>query len=159
MSISYNDEIQLSKIVEILLNRKFFIIIASIVFLTTGAIYSHSIQDEYLSTSILKVQDEDQQTSGFLDQYGSVAALAGINLPTVGSANSALTTIEIIKSRDFFKHLLTFEGIKEIIAAGKSYDVDLDEIVYDKKIYDQNNKKWVRKNKNNNISIPSHLEL
>ena len=159
MTISFNDEIQLSKIFNILLDKKFFIAGSTIIFLLIGSIYSYSIQDEYESKSILKVKDDDQKQSGFLDQYVGVATLAGINLPSVGSTNSALTIIEIIKSRDFFKHLLTFEGIKETIAAANSYNAQSDQLSYDKKIYDKNKNKWVRKNKNDIVSIPTHLEL
>lgn len=159
MNITANDEIQLSQIFELLMNKKLFIIGVTLISFVTGVFYSLSIKNEFTSISIVKAKDDNQKNSTLIDQYTGVAALAGINLPSLGSNNSSLTIIEIIKSRDFLKHLLSFENVRANIAATKKYDHNSKKIIYDTNLYDPISQKWLRKPGNNSSVIPTHLEL
>jgi len=159
MNTPANDEIQLTQIFEILIKKKFFIIGVTLISFLTGLFYSVSIENEYTSISILQAQDEDQSGSNLIDQYSSVAALAGISLPSRGSSNSSLTTIEIIKSRDFFKHLLSFDNVKADLAAAKTFDGVTGKIIYDENIYDSVSGKWLMKARDNSSITPTYLEL
>ena len=159
MNTPANDEIQLSQIFELLIKKKFFIIGVTLISFLTGLFYSVSIENEYTSISILQAQDGDQGGSNLIDQYSGVAALAGINLPSSGSSNSSLTTIEIIKSRDFFKHLLSFDNVRANLAAAKTFDSVTGKIIYDVNIYDSVSGKWLRKVSNNSSITPTYLEL
>ena len=83
--------------------------------------------------------------------------LMGIGFPASGD-NKAMEAIEIIRSRKFVKHLLTFENILPSIMASKSYDSSSKELLFDQKIYDSETKIWKGKpNKNGQIK-PSYLE-
>ena len=84
-----------------------------------------------------------------------MAAAAGIDLQP--SDSKAPKAIELIKSRKFVKHLISFEKILPSIMAAKGYDSETKEIIYDRKIYDPDKKLWVRKPKNQSV-IPSFLE-
>lgn len=159
MNIPANDEIQLSEIFKAITNKKFLIIGVTLLSFLIGVYYSLSIENEYTSSSILQIKGENQKSSGLIDQYSGIAALAGINLPSSGSNNSALKTIEIIKSRDFFKHLLSFDKVRANLAAAKTFDFVAGKIIYDANLYDPVSEKWVRKVSNNRSVTPTYLEL
>lgn len=159
MNKSSIDEIELKQIFSAIFDYKFFIIAVSAISLSLGIFYSLSIENEYVSSSVLKTSDSNDQSS-FLDQYSGVAALAGINIPSSETVNSSVTSIEKIKSRDFLKHLLSFNQVRANLGAAIGYDMQTEEIVYDKSLYDDASKKWVRKKSYPRQSLePSHLEL
>lgn len=160
MNMLSNDEIELRQIVDILSINKLLILTISISSFIFGIIYSLSIEDEYSSSSLLKVSEENQTSSSFLDQYSGIASLAGINIPSSRGTNPSITAIEKIKSRDFLKHLLTFEGIRENLLAAVAFDPVTNKIIYDEKLFNPESKKWVRsKSYASQSIIPSHLEL
>ena len=159
MNKSSIDEIELKQIFSAIFDYKFFIIAVSAISLSLGIFYSLSIENEYVSSSVLKTSNSNDQSS-FLDQYSGVAALAGINIPSSETVNSSVTSIEKIKSRDFLKHLLSFNQVRANLGAAIGYDMQTEEIVYDKSLYDDASKKWVRKKSYPRQSLePSHLEL
>jgi hypothetical protein len=84
--------------------------------------------------------------------------MAGINLPSVGSESNNDFIISYIKSRDFVKHLITFDDVLPNIMASKGYNMTTKSIIYDSEIYDLKTRKWVRKVKSSQSIIPSYLE-
>ena len=86
--------------------------------------------------------------------------MAGLDL-NIGGGNSAEEVIKKIYSREFLKHLLTFEDIKINIVAAKSFDFNMNDIIYDNELYDLSNKKWIREPdiKKNRTAEPSYVEV
>jgi len=66
--------------------------------------------------------------------------------------------MEIIKSREFVKHLMTFENVLPSIMAAKSYDAASQELYFDPEIYDAKTKTWIREPSKNKGTKPSYLE-
>ena len=66
--------------------------------------------------------------------------------------------MEIIKSREFVKHLMTFENVLPSMMAAKSYDPASQELYFDPKIYDEKTKTWTREPPRNKGRKPSYLE-
>ena len=67
-----------------------------------------------------------------------IGSIAGLNLAAAGSSKSSLV-IETIESRDFLKHLLTFDKVLPSIVAIQSYDKETGELIFNDSIYDQKN--------------------
>ena len=63
--------------------------------------YCFSIPNQYTSQVLLSPTFETSQTSRLLDQYGSFASMAGIDLPK-GQASKDIA-IEVLNSRNFIK--------------------------------------------------------
>ena len=148
------DEIDIAAIVNKLVQGKklIFFIIAFAVLISS--IFSFLMKDYYESESVLKTASDDM---GNLSQYSGLAALAGVNVPTTDVANVD-EIIELVKSRGFVKHLLTFEGVLEGLIASKSFDDETGQLIYDDDLYDSESKKWVRKPKKGFKLIPSYQE-
>lgn len=141
------DEIDLRELFNALWVAKKLIIQITAVFAIASVAYSLSLTDYYKSESLLLARN-DSETKG-LSQYGGLAAMAGIALPSSGD-DKALQAMELIKSRKFVKHLMTFEDILPSIMAQKSYSHSTKEILFEQNLYDSETKKWSK--------IPSYLE-
>jgi len=143
----FDDEIDLKELFNVLWTAKKLIIQVTAIFAIGSVAYSLLLTNYYKSESLLLARSASE-TQG-LSQYSGLAAMAGVSLPSSGE-DKAAQTIELIKSRKFVKHLLTFENILPSMMAAKSYNSDSQELFYDHKLYDSETKTWK--------TIPSYLE-
>ena len=131
------DEINVKEVFFALWSSKILIILMVAIFTVGSVIYSLSIPNKFTSSSLLKMSDNNSQPSSnsSMDMIGSIA---GLNLTAAGSSKSSLV-IETIESRDFLKHLLTFDKVLPSIVAIQSYDKETGELIFNDSIYDQKN--------------------
>ena len=131
------DEINVKEVFFALWSSKILIILMVAIFAVGSVIYSLSIPNKFTSSSLLKMSDNNSQPSSnsSMDMIGSIA---GLNLAAAGSSKSSLV-IETIESRDFLKHLLTFDKVLPSIVAIQSYDKETGELIFNDSIYDQKN--------------------
>lgn len=108
----------------------------------------------YTSETLVYVKNQSK-TSNALSQYAGLASVAGISLPGSGGGDKALEIIEMIKSRAFLKHLLSFEEVLPALIAAKRYDKSTGKIKFDEGIYDSKNLNWINEEGDNK---PSYLE-
>ena len=146
---NFDDEIDLKEIFNILWTAKKLIIQITAIFAISSVVFSLSLTNHYKSEALLLARSTSE-TQG-LSQYSGLAAMAGVRLPSSGD-DKAAQTIELIKSRKFVKHLLTFENILPSMMATKSYNSESQELLFDQKLYDSGTKTWKKK------SIPSYIE-
>jgi len=150
------DEIDLKELFGVLWAGKRLIILITSIFAICSVVYALMLTNYYRSESVLVARNSAQNQS-MLSQYSGVASLVGVNLPASGD-NKAMEAIEIIQSRNFVKHLLTFENILPSIMASKSYDSRSKELLFDQKIYDSETKIWKKIPNKNGQKKPSYLE-
>jgi len=143
----FNDEIDLRELLNVIWEGKKLITLITSVIAIGSVVYSLMLTNHYRSESIVVARES--QEVGALSQYAGLASLAGIGLPSTGG-DEVFEIIEIIKSREFVKHLLTFENILPLMMAAKSYDAASQELYFDPNIYNAKTKTWTRK--------PSYLE-
>lgn len=135
------------------------IILITSTFAIFSVFYSLSLPNIYYSQAILKISGDSASNSisSMASDFSGIASLGGINLPISGDESDY--AIELIKSKEFVKHISSFDGIKENIMAIKKYDLNNKTIVYDKNIYDAKNKEWLRNPPAGRSKVPSYLEL
>jgi len=152
----YDDEIDLRGIFNIIWEGKKLLILITSIVAICSVVLSLNLKNYYLSESVLTAS-KSQDSSSLSSQYSGLAAMAGIGLPGAGG-DEIMEVMEIIKSREFVKHLLTFENVLPSMMAAKSYDAASQELYFDPDKYDVETKTWTR-NSNNNIGRkPSYLE-
>jgi LPS O-antigen subunit length determinant protein (WzzB/FepE family) len=153
-------DIDVKEIIRILWSSKYLISSIVFVFSVLSVLYALSIPNIYTSSSILQLSDSDESSgmSGLANQYGGLASLAGISLPS-SKGNKSEYIIETVKSRDFIEHLLEFEGITENLIAAKSYDRATKTIVYDKEIFNTETSEWIREVPSGRSKIPTNVEV
>ena len=70
--------------------------------------YALSLTNYFTSEAVLV--SRDSQTSSPISQFSDIASLAGLGAIS-GQGNETLKMVEIIKSRDFVRHLVSFDGV------------------------------------------------
>jgi len=156
ISDSYpNNEIDLKELFGILWESKKLIILMTSIIAICSVVFSLMLTNYYRSEAVLVSADSQDYSS--LSQYAGLASIAGVSLPSSGD-DGLIEIMEIIKSREFVKHLLTFENILPSIMAVKKYDATSQELYFDPDIYDEKTKTWTRKPAKNKGSKPSYLE-
>ena len=157
-NISYDDEIDLKELFNVLRKSKILIIAITSFFALSSVLYALSLTNFYKSEAILSVAEESTNALRALSGMGGLASMVGINLPSSGGDGKSEIAMKTIQSRAFLKHLITFENVLPSIIATKSYDFQSKKIQFDPEIYNENNEEWVRKPGKNQQSKPSYLE-
>ena len=150
----FEDEIDLRELFEVLWTNKIRIIVITGLISLSSIVISLMMTNYYTSESVLIARD--QQDSGSLSDFSGVASLVGVDLS--GDGASVFKVLEIIQSREFTKHLITFDNVLPSIMAAESYDTSSKKIIFDPEIYDEESKTWTREPSANGNVIPSHLE-
>tara|TARA_Y100000589_G_C26975051_1_gene556165 strand:- start:90 stop:797 length:708 start_codon:yes stop_codon:yes gene_type:complete len=83
--------------------------------------------------------------------------MAGITLPSSSSKDKTAQIIELIKSREFVKHLIEFEDVLPSIMIPKSFDESTSKLSFDKNLYDAKTKSWKKEAINKGL-VPSYLD-
>ena len=149
------DEINLRELFNVIWEGKKLIIVITTFIAISSVVYSLMLPNYYSSESILVPRDSNNSNS--LSQYSGLASLAGISLPN-SSNSSVFEVMQTIQSREFVKHLVTFEDVLPSIIAAKSYDPASQELYLDPDIYDVKTKTWIREISKNKAVEPSYLE-
>ena len=151
---TFDDEIDLRELVGVLWKSKFLIISLTALISISSIIISLMMTNYYTSESILIARD--QQDSSSLSDFSGVASLVGVDLS--GEGASVFKVMEIIQSREFVRHLITFENVLPSLMAAESFDASSQQINFDPEIFDAESNTWTREPGVNGNIIPSYLE-
>jgi LPS O-antigen subunit length determinant protein (WzzB/FepE family) len=152
-------EIDLRALFGVLWKRKITIIMLTSIFAVSSVFYALSIPNYYNSTALFNViQDEQSGFDSLASQYGGLASMAGIDIPQTSTKDKAALVMQTIQSREFMKHLITFDGVLEGIIATKDFDKSSKKIIYDEESFDPSSGKWIREVKYPYNQTPSYLE-
>lgn len=136
------DQIDLKELFFALWSAKKFIIQLTAIFAIGSIGLSLILTPYYKSESLLLVRNGSDNQG--LSQLSSLAAIAGVNMSSSGNDQS-MQAIELIKSREFMKHLLTFDNILPSMLAAESYDPNAKELLFDQNKYNPDTKEWSNK--------------
>ena len=148
--------IDLIEIFILLWSSKILIIFLTSIFAVSTVFYTLSLQNLYKSETIAAIFSESG--SSLQSQYGGIAAIAGISLPSSSGLDKGALIQKTITSRDFVQHLISIdEDFLPNLMAIKEYKKSSKVIILDEEIYRSSDKTWVRPPVNGNV-IPSFLE-
>ncbi len=156
----HQESMTLSDIFNILKSNIKFITAFTSASVLISIIYSLFLPNIYTSKALLSiVEDNDSPVSmsSVLSQYSGIASLAGIG--SSGMNTKQKYAIEVINSREFLKHLLTFDGVLESLYAVDYYDESSKQLYFNNEVFDNEKKEWIRSVPKNRQLIPSHLEV
>ncbi len=144
-------------LINIILNKKKFVALITSAFLIISFLFSLYLPNVYTSNAILVPTSLEDSMSSKLSSYSSLAGLTGISIPGENNDMSQ-EAIERIKSFEFFSQHFVGEIKLENMMAAKRWNANTNSIIYNKNLYDDISKKWVRKEKAKKKSMPSHQE-
>ena len=139
----YDSDIDFMDIFRALLSGKWIIIFLTTFFSILGVIYSLSLPNIYESRALLVATSPSKQ-SALMQNYGSLASIAGIDIPESTESN-ALQALEKLNSLSFFENDFLPNIFLPDLMAFESWDLNSNTSNYSKEIYDNVNNKWVRK--------------
>lgn len=147
------EDLSLIELINIFLKRKYLIIFIVFISAILSVFYSLSLPNIYTSRAILVEANQKNTLSSGLGRMSSLASVAGINLPAESSKTKE--AIERIKTYEFFnKHFLPYIELENLMAVER-WNEESNTISYNKKLFNQAEKVWVRKIK---PAIPSSQE-
>ena len=139
-----DDEVNILEVFTELYRSKFLIILITGIFSFLGVIYSLQLPNLYSSSSVLTVASSSSSSKS--SSISSLASAAGVSIGnSSGGANPDQIVLQMVKSKSFFKHLISFDNVLEKIYATKSFNLKTGEIVYDSGIYNADKGSWVIK--------------
>ncbi len=150
---SYKDEITLRELISVLWGGRILIFCLTTVVAVASIIISLSITNVYTSESVLVNRDKQDSP---MSNFSGLASLAGVDLSAQGASLNKV--MGIIESREFVKHLITFDNVLPSLMAAQSYNANTREIIFDDEIYNHETKSWVRDAPANRGVVPSYIE-
>ena len=152
-----DDDIDIKEVFVVLWKNKKIIILMTAIFAVGSILIALNLTNYYKSEVILSVDEGVNAKDSLGAGARGLASLGGLSLGSnVGS--KASIAIETIQSRAFLKHLITFDNVLPSIMAPKSFDSESKKILFDQKLYNENNGEWLRNASGNQQSKPSYLE-
>ena len=144
--IKQSDGVDLSELWKAVWSGKLTIVIFSILFAIISVFYALSQPNIYKASVLLAPASSENSgagLAGLAGQFGGLASLAGINLGGNGGDNTTLA-LEVIKSRSFIEAFIDKYDLLIPIMAVRDWNMEIDELIIDKNVYDVENNKWVR---------------
>ena len=151
-----NDVIDMKAIFLIFWTERMPIISITSIFATCSIIISLMMTDYFRANALLSPVSSQNST---LSQYSGLASLAGVTLPGSSNVDSVTEIIEIIKSREFVKHIITFDFVLPSLMAAESFNPNTNEIIFDKNIYNPETGHWMDMKGDSHNKAPSYLEV
>ena len=137
-----DDEIDLKELFLVLWNGKWLISVVTGVAAVLSVAFALSLPNIYVSESILAPRGGEDLGSSLSRNYGGLAALAGVSLPS-GSGGGVEIAKQAIFSSSFVEKYLMDDILVELMAV-ESWDAGNDQLVIDVEVYDIEKNKWVR---------------
>ncbi len=155
-----NKDMDFFTLTKMMWTNKKEILIFSIVSSITVLLLSFTFSDKYTSSAVFSVNNNGPESmiSNSLREYGGVASMIGLNLPS-GGQNKEDFAFQLLNSKEILKNLVEYDGVRENIFAAKSYDKEEGKIIYDESLYNVEQKKWVRKPPKGRNIVPSYIEI
>ena len=155
---SFDDEIDLRELFYTLLEGKWIIVSVTAIASIIGVIFSLSLPNVYESKTLLAPVNPSNNIAGALGNYGNLAGLAGINLPSDDDAGNSAKAIKKITSLNFFeKNIMTNIYLPDLIAFN-SWNSNTNTVDYDDNVYDASTNNWIRDYSYPKQKIPSAQE-
>ena len=120
---------------------------------------SLSLPNVYTASTLLSPAEQSSGgLSSLMSQYGGLASLAGLTLPSGGDASKAQLGMQLMQSRAFISDFVARRELLPDLMAVDSWNIETNEITYDPDIYDENNNVWTRDAKAPLLPKPSDQE-
>ena len=92
---------------------------------------------------MLLVPNDSNNQSGLAKNYGSLASIAGVSLPSNSNMSNSKKAIKKLTSLSFFESNILPNIFLPDLVAIDSWNSELNFINYDNEIYDQSKNVWV----------------
>ena len=158
-SSEYHDEINIREILLALNDGKKLILYLTSIFIVGSIFLSLLLPKIWISDTLVSLTAQESVSRGSSNSgaLSSVASLAGISMgSSSGGVDKAQLVLATINSRDFFRHLVSFEGVLPNLLATKGFDEATQTTIFNSKAYDEKNQEWVEGQPNFSDSMKAY---
>ena len=134
-------EIDLLGLLKILWIQKNIVISITLLSCVLVVIYSLSLPNIYTSKALVSPVQTDMNQQNPLGRYGGFASFAGINIQ---DKTAAATAVETLNSLKFFEESFLPNINLEDLMAVNDWNSSTNKLSYDNKVFDFDNKLWIR---------------
>ena len=154
----FEDEIDLLELLNVLWQKKRFIILFTSFISVLGVMYSLSLPNIYASKGVLSPADTSTSISQSLQSYAGLAGIAGVTLPSSSENNNATQALLKLNSLSFFESSIMPNIFLPDLMAVESWSPQTNTLSYDERIYIKDSNTWVRDYSYPRNQIPSAQE-
>ena len=156
---SDDDEIDLFELAQNLWEDKWLISAITGFAAVTSVLVALWLPNVYQATTLLKPQSSEGGMGGLARQYGGLASLAGISLPSGRDESKTALAIEVLKSKRFAYEFTTRHNLLPALFAAESWDWATETLSLDPNVYDAETKTWLREVVPPRTAAPSPEEV
>ena len=153
----YSDEINLKEIYFAIVKKTGFIFFITSFFALSSIIYSLIVPKIWVSDSLLSLSQQNNASQSSSSSIGGIAALTGMRMSSSAGPDKAEIVLATISSRDFFKHLMSIEGVLPRLMATKSFNEEKNIDELDPEIYDSSQSLWINSQPSFFVSYHQYL--
>ena len=155
-----NKDLDLIDFIKVIWAGKISVILISSIFAISSVGIALIIPDKYQSSAVLyEVKSGSSASSGLLSNFGGLASIAGIDLPSAAQDKTILA-IKTLNSRNFLKNIINYPGVLEGIMAVDYYDKNTKKLHYKSDLYDEVSRKWLKNDQFSGAYFsPSYLDV
>jgi Chain length determinant protein len=145
MNQRLDDEIDFLGLAQVVWRGKWYIGGVTFVAALLAVFVMLLIPNQYTAQALLAPRDDQSGggLAGLASQYGGLASLAGISIPS-GSNDKVDLGIQVLKSRKFITGFIERHDILVPLLAAEKWDRESDQLIIDEDDYDTSENKWVR---------------
>lgn len=151
-----SNQVDLLGLISVLADKKIFITTIALIITSASVLIALVLPNIYTSSAVLKLsKDKTEISSSPLGSFSGLASVAGVDMSS-GEVNRIDELFARLSSRDFLKHILTFQDILPNLTAANGYDNKTGKVLYDEDIYKDG--KWIGNSRKFKNKRPSYLE-
>lgn len=141
-----DDEIDLRELFTAIWQGKWIIIFITTLFAVASVFYAINQPNIYKSEALLAPAEQDKAggLGALAGQFGGLASLAGVNLGSASGVDKTQMALEVLKSRQFTSEFIKKHHILPDLMAAKAWNREINQVIYNKDVYNQAENKWLR---------------
>lgn len=152
----FNDDIDLSILLNALIRQKWVIILFIFIASISGVVYSLNLPNIY--TSHVQLMPEKGLHSSGSNGLGTLSSgLSVLGIGKQGQDNYVSIALKLLEGNNFIGEFLSEHHLEAVFFASKSWESTSNTLIYNEKLY--NGKEWLRKATTLKGKEPTHKEL
>ena len=155
----FDDEIDLFELFQNLWEDKWLISAITSVAAVVSVLVALWLPNIYQASTLLRPQSSEGGIGGLARQYGGLASLAGISLPSGDGQSKTQLALEVLKSKKFAYDFATRHDLLPALFAAESWDWATETLSLDAEVYDPSAGGWVREVQPPRTAAPSPEEV
>ena len=155
----FDDEIDLFELVQNLWEDKWLISAITSAAAVISVLVALWLPNIYQASTLLRPQSAEGGIGGLARQYGGLASLAGISLPSGDGQSKTQLALEVLKSKKFAYDFATRHDLLPALFAADSWDWATETLSLDAEVYDPSAGGWVREVEPPRTAAPSPEEV